>query len=232
MPHFENITGDNMNENFDDFNPELYHKYITESYARHLKEIPNNSTLFYIYGQCGKVYDEIFNLNIDYALWKNQNEFDHTLVYLIAGWVKDNVKNDNLTHLSQKQVAEGVTKQILSLIQCDKVTQMKYNERIKMIYATYLSEIPRNSNVSYIYSLSGKIYDEITNLNVQVDLWDRTSRFDPTLVYLIAGWVKDNIKNINLTNFSQKQIAEGITNQLFSWLEFEEESSTNSDYDN
>jgi len=100
----------------------------------------------------------------------------------------------------------------LSFIECDKVTQMKYSERIKMIYATYLSEIPRNSDVSYIYSLSGKIYDEITNLNVQVDLWDRTSRFDPTQVYLIAGWVKDNIKNRNLTNLSQKQIAEGITN--------------------
>jgi len=52
------------------------------------------------------------------------------------------------------------------------------------------------------------------------------------LVYLIASWVKDNIKNRNLTNLSQKQIAEGITNQLFSWLEFEEESSTNSDNDN
>jgi len=51
---------------------------------------------------------------------------------------------------------------------------MKYNERIEMIYATYLSEIPRNSDVSYIYSLSDKIYDEITNLNVQVDLCART----------------------------------------------------------
>ena len=57
MSHFENIIGDNMNENFDDFNPELYYKYITGSYARHLQEISDNSTLFYIRRQCGKVYD-------------------------------------------------------------------------------------------------------------------------------------------------------------------------------
>jgi len=96
--------------------PADYEQQINRIYLKHLGNIPASSDLKYINGQCGKVYEEISNLNISCGLWANKNVYDHFLAFVIAGWVLSNVKCRVLYGLTQDQVADGITSQIFEWV--------------------------------------------------------------------------------------------------------------------
>ncbi len=60
-----------MNEEYNTFFSESYSDIIETIYTKHLKTVCINTDLFYIYGRCGKIYAEIFALNIHFKRWKD-----------------------------------------------------------------------------------------------------------------------------------------------------------------
>jgi hypothetical protein len=99
-----------MNEEYNTFFSESYNEIIETIYAKHLKTVCTNTDLFDIYGRGGKIYAEIFALNIHFKRWQDPESYDHFLAFCIAGWVKDHIRNKSLTGLTQEQIADSITK--------------------------------------------------------------------------------------------------------------------------
>lgn len=96
---------------------------------------------------------------------------------------------------------------------------LKYGQEIQDIYRRNLSDINTYTNLSFINSQCGKIYEEISNLNISYGLWDKSEGYDHYLLYVIAGWVIDHHgDNINIKKVSQEEFADSITKQIMNWV--------------
>lgn len=69
-----------------------------------------------IIDSAGIIYNNIVQLNYKLGLWKDINEYDHFLVYCMAGWIKENLDNANVRRTSQEEIAEDITNRIFAYL--------------------------------------------------------------------------------------------------------------------
>jgi uncharacterized protein (DUF697 family) len=86
-----------------------YYEKVNSIYRDSFLIISSSSTIQTILNESGKIYESIFNLNIKNGIWKFKTEFDHFLVYVIAGQIKDKIANQYLDSLRQKELAQRIT---------------------------------------------------------------------------------------------------------------------------
>lgn len=95
---------------------DLYKEQVNAIYHEHTDNITDDYTL--LLGRAGRIYSDMCNLNILSGLRKeDSDEYDHFLVYCIAGWFKDHLTLDCLWDKSQKEIADDITNYILDYLQ-------------------------------------------------------------------------------------------------------------------
>lgn len=97
-------------------------EYRNLSYSDLIDQIKNNyfryicPSYIYLLDQSGKYYDEMLHLNIKYDKWTNSNDFDHSMIYMLAGWLLINRQYPCLKGISQINLASDITNYILNYI--------------------------------------------------------------------------------------------------------------------
>lgn len=101
---------------------ELYMEEVNAIYRDHTYDLDNsNDDYMELLGRAGRIYSDMCNLNILSGIRKkDSNEYDHYLVYCIAGWMKDHLLLNCLDGKSQKVIAEDITNYILEYLRNKK----------------------------------------------------------------------------------------------------------------
>ncbi len=88
-----------------------YISKINSIYEIHTDDIYDDYDI--VLGRGGRIYADICELNKKHGL-RDGNEYDHYLVYCIAGWILDHIRTlDCLLGISQKKLAHDITDNIL-----------------------------------------------------------------------------------------------------------------------
>ena len=107
-----------------------YTKRIQSIYVKHTFNLKDDYSE--LLGRGGRIYSEISDLNKSIFFDKNESssksEYDHYLVYCIAGWFIDNLKLECLNRIyssdktiMQKRLARDITDQILAYLKAYKL---------------------------------------------------------------------------------------------------------------
>ena len=97
-------------------------EYRNLSYSDLIDQIKNNyfryicPSYIYLLDQSGKYYDEMLHLNIKYGKWTCSSDFDHSMIYMLAGWLLSNRQYPCLKGISQGNLASDITNYILKYI--------------------------------------------------------------------------------------------------------------------
>jgi hypothetical protein len=67
-----------------------YAAFVNSRYKAQFESVRRDASLLFVYQQAGRVYEDIHKKNCDRGISK-PNNFDHTLSFYIAGWIKDNL---------------------------------------------------------------------------------------------------------------------------------------------
>lgn len=208
------------NISYDNYKTEIEHIY-----RQHLCCKPINDYK-YLLGQAGKVYDDIVHYNMRFGINGNNTEFDHFLVYCIAGWIKDNMQSFLVINKSQKELAGDITDNIINYLNTrkdetifsDRFTNNPddYDDNILLIYKYYFT----NDIFSYdaLLSRAGKVYDDLCRYNFRMGKWLDRNKFDHVVVYYMAGWIKSNTNYPFVQDKEQARIAADITNQIMNYV--------------
>lgn len=97
-----------------------YYTTIHHIYETRIGTISQHSTLQSVLNECGKIYGQIFDLNLKYNIWNSRDRFDHFLSFVIAGQVKEKVNNSHIKHLTQEIFADKITKNIFKYLDGEK----------------------------------------------------------------------------------------------------------------
>lgn len=87
-----------------------------------------------------------------------------------------------------------------------------YNDFVKHIYSTYLDSLRPDQSLDDVVTAAGRAYREIYARNCREELWSKKNGFDDTLVYYIAGHIKE--KTNCLLNFSKESLAFELSRYL------------------
>lgn len=88
-----------------------YLSEIDNIYRKHTENLLDDYDL--ILGRGGRIYADICSINKKYCL-TDTSIYDHYLVYCIAGWILEHVRNlDCLVGISQRKLAHDITDNIL-----------------------------------------------------------------------------------------------------------------------
>lgn len=91
-----------------------YDKAVAEIKNNYFRYICPNYT--YLLNTCGKYYDEMMHYNVKKGRWNSLSLYDHKMVYMLAGWLKDNRDYDCLTGISKERLAHEITDHIITYI--------------------------------------------------------------------------------------------------------------------
>lgn len=97
------------------------------SYDKKVLAIKNNYFRFicpsyvYLLITCGKYYDEMMHYNVKMGKWNDLNSYDHKMIFLLAGWLKENRNYDCINGISKEKLANDITEYILSYIRGNKL---------------------------------------------------------------------------------------------------------------
>ncbi len=198
---------------------------IAKIYKLHMIDKPI-SDYKHLLGRAGKIYNEIVHYNMLSDPQNTNNEFDHYLVYCIAGWIKEN-KPLYVCGKSQKEIAADITDNIFKYLKTadsheilsDKYTLdlSMYNSNIEALYRHYFSK-----GIYYysdFLSQGGKLYNDMLQYNYRMKKWEHRESFDHNAVYCIAGWAKKNANYSFLLDKSQETIARDITDQILKYIQ-------------
>ena len=97
---------------------ELYIEKVNAIYRDHTCDLNKlNDNYIEILGRTGRIYSDMCNLNILSGIRdKNSTEYDHYLVYCIAGWMKDHLLLSCLDGKNQKEITRDITNYILDYL--------------------------------------------------------------------------------------------------------------------
>lgn len=134
------------------------------------------------------------------------SDFLHEGVQEIVLYAKDT---------AESQMLESMV-EIEQMIREKYSFKANYNQHIENIYVSYFSD----SSLCYeeLMANGGKCYDRIRMYNASLGIGPNYYQFDHFLVFCMAGWIKDHVKNIVLENKSQRDIASDITNGILNYL--------------
>lgn len=107
------------------FSEEKYVKEVKTIYLKHTIDL--NDDYEELKGRAGRIYSDICKLNESYGIG-TKGEYDHYLVYCIAGWFIDNLKLECLNRIyssdktmMQRRLARDITDQILAYLKAYKL---------------------------------------------------------------------------------------------------------------
>lgn len=186
--------------------------FITSVYKKCFFDINQSSEINYFYQKACQAYDLIYDKNCELGNWDTKRGLDHTLVYYIAEYIKENVANENIASLRISEIAEGITNQIIEYLNSE------YNRKLSEIYRSSFSSVRRESDLLYIYQQAGKAYDYILDENIKQNFWNASKGVDHKAVYYMAEWIKNNISNKNTSELTVLEIADGITSLIYAYL--------------
>lgn len=109
--HLENLFSET-----DRLDPTGFSIFIDDTYREFFSVINESDSLEYIYGQCGKIFEQIQKRKLELGLWSTPYEFDYDLVYHIAERLKNTVFNEHILMMDKKDIAEGITDSILKWV--------------------------------------------------------------------------------------------------------------------
>lgn len=209
------------------FGKENYDNNIQAIYKHYFNEDVNDYKI--LISKAGKVYDEINSYNLRMGKRKVKDGFDNFMVYVMAGWIINNLTYPYIKKLNQDQLAKDIGNSILGYISqgqkiCPELllsnyfSKKNYQANILFIYKHYFND--KIANFNDLLSQAGKVYNEISSYNIRVGYQIHSNKFDHEMVYYMAGWIVDNKKSIYpfLTNMAQHSLASSITNNIFNYL--------------
>lgn len=170
----------------------------------------------------GVIYNEICEYNSLLGIKDNYFEFDHYLVYCIAGWILNNTSFKNLSRIGQARLANDITNNILQFLDEDFLisnhffSSSTYNDNIELLYNHYFSNVMQTEKE--MYSQTGKLYRDMYNYNQLMGIYSDSTKFDYPMIYLIAGWVLKNRNYTFLKNMNQARLASNMTNYILNYL--------------
>lgn len=94
-------------------------------------------------------------------------------------------------------------------------TVQTYEEKINRIYENQLDT--QFNSLKNLLGICGCIYEEISLFNEKLGI-KPINEYDHYLVYCIAGYVKEHFELDCIKTYSQQQLADAITNQIFDYL--------------
>lgn len=97
---------------------EEYSEQIEAIYDRHTYDLYDNYKE--LLGRGGRIYSDIRLLNNSLSIGVYE-EYDHYLVYCIAGWMIDNLNLECLMYKSQRELAKDITDQIFEYLSAYKL---------------------------------------------------------------------------------------------------------------
>lgn len=164
-------------------------------------------------------YREIYWINCRSKNWPREKFglFDHDLAFYMAGWMKDNLRNDALEKLTQTKLAKKITDYILR--PGDDKNDPLYSMMVERTYQRYFAQVTEDSTLPYVYQQAGKVYKDISQMNLNTKKWTKTSEFDHELLFYIAGWIKDHIVNKSVRSLTQTELAGRITDKIIAYIE-------------
>lgn len=92
------------------------------SYEKTVDAIKNNyfryicPNYIYLLNTCGRYYDEMMHYNIKMGKWNDLNIYDHKMIYMLAGWLKENRDYDCIRNISKAKLAHDITDYIITYI--------------------------------------------------------------------------------------------------------------------
>jgi|GEM_PF-1521667 len=97
------------------YSNELYIEKVNAIYYDHTYDLDDDYSE--LLGRAGRIYSDMCDLNILSGVRKrNSGEYDHYLVYCIAGWMKDHLSLSCLEAKSQRRIADDITNHILNYL--------------------------------------------------------------------------------------------------------------------
>lgn len=98
----------------------------TTSYEKTVEAIKNNyfryicPNYIYLLNTCGRYYDEMMHYNVKMGKWNDLNIYDHKMIYMLAGWLKENRNYDCIRNISKARLAHDITDYIITYIRNTK----------------------------------------------------------------------------------------------------------------
>lgn len=178
--------------------------FVELTYKKYFIEIKKDAPIFLIYQKAGKVFDVINAENIKRGNWRRRDGFDHTVVYYMASWIKENIDNYDVRDLSKEEIAEQITNTLIAY------NNAEYYNKKEEVYFNYLNPIRRESAKKFVLSQAAMVYDEIMDMNVKYGFWGDPILLDHQMTFFIAEWVKDKTDNISVNDLSPRELAKEI----------------------
>lgn len=98
------------------YSKELYIDQVNAIYYKHTCDLSDDYTE--LLGRAGRIYSDMCDLNVLSGIRNRYTrEYDHYLVYCIAGWMKDHLSLDCLNGKSQRWIADDITNHILEYLE-------------------------------------------------------------------------------------------------------------------
>lgn len=105
-----------------------YNERVEAIYSKYRQAVADSASYEGVLGYCGKIYEEMSQLNMHYLpftcrttqLFEILPKTDHGLISMIAGWAKNNSKNEKLTGISQAKVSEDIFHSITEWVENNK----------------------------------------------------------------------------------------------------------------
>ena len=197
-----------------------YYSYIQLIYRNNF-DLPHESYQEYL-NTAGVVYNKICVYNSALGIKDNYFEFDHYLIYCIAGWILNNTSFKSLSRIGQTRLANDITNNILQflddnfLISDHFSSSSTYNENIELLYNHYFFNVMQTEND--LYSQTGKLYRDMYHYNQLMGLYSDSTKFDYPMIYLIAGWVLKHRNYTFLKNVDQAKLASDMTNYILRYI--------------
>ena len=117
-----------------------------------------------------------------------------------------------------KEIAEDMLKEFEDSLSKKRILKETYLSELDKIYHMHTDTIVNDYYL--ILGRGGRIYADICSLNIKYNLSDG-SVYDHYLVYCIAGWILEHVRNIDcLIGVSQKQLAHDITDNILDYLRY------------
>lgn len=88
---------------------------------------------------------------------------------------------------------------------------------IDYVYRLHLDSIKEGSSLQFVCQQAGKCYRDLDELNRRTSP-TKASDFDHSLIYFIAGRIKNASRNANVADIEQGELAKRISEQMFRYF--------------
>ncbi len=97
-----------------------YTQSVENIYKRHFSDVAGYRCMEVLLACAGKIYSDIMDLNLQNGLWRDRNEHDNVLVYLIAGRIKDEFHGWAVDNIDRTVLAAMISDEIFHFVNVEQ----------------------------------------------------------------------------------------------------------------